>query len=353
MHDNRIPLRSTADRRRLLGLAGAAALLSLSGSRAESGHGAPVEESPLPLSSKSSRLVATHRYGSLANAQLGVGAPLNGAVPFPVDNAWNRVIRSAPVAADSAKLIANSGLAGAPRCHLGARSGIPYVVVSAAQRPVPVRFTFPEHSDGGPYPIPRDALVELGWDRRMLVIDRDDGCLFELYGACNGTHGSWDAGSGAIFRLDSNDPRPQAAAGWMSADPSGLPIFPGLIRFDEARAGVIPHALRFAAPRTRRAFVAPATSWGMALDDDPRLLPMGARLRLRSTYRVSRRLSIESKAILQALQTYGMFLSETAFDWGFTGAPDARWDGERIADELSALCAADFEVVEMTGIVTA
>ena len=353
MHDNGFPLRSTADRRRLLGLAGAAALLSLSGSRASSGHGTLDQESALPSGSKSTRLVAAHRYGSLANAQLGAGASLNGAVPFPVDNAWNQVIRSAPVAADSAKLIASSGLAGAPRCDLGAHSGIPYVVVSAAQPAAPVRFTFSEHSDGGPYPIPRDALVEHGWDRRMLVIDRDNDRLYELYGACAGSRGGWNAGSGAMFRLASNDPRPQAAAGWMSADPSGLPIFPGLIRFDEAHAGVIPHALRFAAPRTRRAFVAPATSWGMALDDDPRLLPMGARLRLRSTYPVSRRLSVESKAILQALQTYGMFLSETAFDWGFTGAPDARWHGERIAEELGTLCAADFEVVEMTEIVTA
>jgi len=212
-------------------------------------------------------------YGSMADASLGVDASLNGDVPFPADNAWNIDISAMPVDPNSANLIASIGLTtglhpdfGSGTYH-GAIIGIPYVVVSASQPLVTVTFgAYKSQSDPGPYPVPPDAPIEgskpdgnkFGGDRHVLVIDKDSNRLYEMYRSFPQTDGSWKADAGAIFDLDSDDVRPTAKPGWTSADAAGLPIFPGLARYDEASAGVILHALRFTVAQSRAAYVLPA-----------------------------------------------------------------------------------------------
>jgi len=288
----------------------------------------------------------------MATAELGVGARLNGAVAFPADNPWNCAVAAEAVDANSAHLLAGITADLGSRCELGLSNAIPFVVVAGNQPQTQIRFAFPKESDGGPYPIPDTAPIEAGPDRRVLVIERDSNHLYELYGASLRADGVWNAGTGAVFRLDSNASRPDAGAGQMSADPSGMPIFPGLVRYEEAHAGLIPHALRFAAQRTRRAYVAPATAWGMATNTDPALPPMGMRLRLRADFAIPKTFSVEGRTILLALKTYGMFLAETGPRWSLTCAPDERWNAEALARELGIVRPEDFEVLVMSGVVT-
>jgi hypothetical protein len=287
---------------------------------------------------------------------LGAGASLEGRRPFPADNPWNSDISSEPVDPASDALIASCGLR---NLHpdfgtqwQGAPIGIPYVVVDGSQAPVPVSFLYAEESDPGPYPIPTDAPIEGGaqasGDRHVLVIDRDSWTLYELFDAHPVDGGdSWTAGSGAVFGLDSNELRP---AGWTSADAAGLPILPGLVRYDEAvEAGEIPHALRFTCPNTRRAYLPPARHWASS-STDPTRPPMGMRVRLRGDFDTSR-FPDEVRVILQAMKTYGMFLADNGSGWYVSGAPDPRWDDERLGT-LKTVPSVAFEVVRMDGIVT-
>src|SRR5262252_8213340 len=236
-------------------------------------------------------------FGSMATAELGVGARLNGAVPFPADNAWNRDISSAPVDPNSDNLIASIGASIGLHPDFGVPFGIPYVVVAGSQTRVTVRFTaYGDESDPGPYPIPSGAPIEGGGDRHVLVIDRDNNRLYELFEAVVQSDGSWDAACGAVFDLDSNNVRPSAQPGWTSADAAGLPIFPGLVRYEEASAGLIPHALRFTVDTTRRAYVPPANHWASS-STSANLPPMGMRVRLKSSFVIPATFSTESKAI--------------------------------------------------------
>ncbi|HOV20542.1 MAG TPA: hypothetical protein PLK10_13990, partial [Ottowia sp.] len=188
-------------------------------------------------------------YGNLQAASLGPGASLNGAVPFPADNAWNTDISTAPVDPNSDALIASIGLTRGLHPDFGAGLwegapiGIPYVVVGAGQPKVKITFTdYGDESDPGPYPVPPNAPIEgqradggaFGGDRHVLVIDRNANRLYELGNAVPQADGSWLASGGAVFHLDSNTVRPGGRAGWTSADAAGLPIFPGLARYDEA-----------------------------------------------------------------------------------------------------------------------
>src|SRR3954470_15939427 len=228
--------------------------------------------------------------GTAGVPDLGANASLHGKRPFPADNAWNRDVSGDPVDPNSATLIAACGSA-ATGLHPdfgtvwnGAPNGIPYVVVAGTQGKVPVSFDYADESDPGPYPVPANAPVEGGTngtgDRHVLVIDRDSWKLYELYDAHPLSGGaSWHAGSGAVFDLNSNVLRP---AGWTSADAAGLPIFPGLVRYDEAvEQKSIRHALRFTCPVTRRAYVAPARHWASSRTET-NLPPMGMRVRLRA-----------------------------------------------------------------------
>lgn len=286
--------------------------------------------------------------------KLGSGVSLAGKRLLPDDNPWNQDISKEPVDANSDKLIAGIG-ANRPlhpdfgTVYQGAPNGIPYVVVDGKQAKVPVSFRYDRESDPGPYPIPTDAPIEGGplskGDRHILVLDRDNWKLYELFSAYPDGDG-WKAGSGAIFDLKSNKLRP---AGWTSADAAGLPILPGLVRYDEAvERKKIEHALRFTVRKTRRAYVAPATHF--AGRNDPTLPPMGMRVRLKSDFDM-KAYPAEVKVILTALQKYGMILADNGGDWFLSGAPDPRWSDDNLR-KLKKIKGSDFEVIKMGKIVT-
>lgn len=228
----------------------------------------------------------------------------------------------------------------------GAPNGIPYMVVHAGQPKVAVTFDYADESDPGPYPIPANAPIEGGTastgDRHVLVVDADAWKLYELFDAhpLNGG-ASWHAGSGAIFDLSSNALRP---AGWTSADAAGLPIFPGLVRYDEAvEQHAINHALRFTCPRTRKAYITPARHYASS-DTSSALPPMGMRVRLKASYDTTT-FTPTVRAILRSMMRYGMLLADNGSGWYVSGAPDPRWSD----DELSSLArvpSSAFEVVK-------
>jgi hypothetical protein len=305
-------------------------------------------------------------YGSMRTAALGHGANLGGAIPFPADNAWNSDISQRPVDANSDNLIASIGAStrlfpdfGSGTWN-GAPIGIPYVVVPGTQPRVAIHFTQPwGENDPGPYPVPADAKVEgedpavpgSGGDRHVLVIDRDNNRLYELYRAFRNGDGSWNAESAALFHLDANLVRPGGQPGWTSADAAGLPIFPGLVRYEEAAAGAIRHALRFTAAQTRKAWVPPANH-AASNSTDPNRPPMGMRVRLKAGYVIPGTFSAPTRAILQALKTYGMILADNGSNWYLSGAPDPRWNNGSLKSELGQVKGSDFEVVRMDGLVT-
>ena len=311
-------------------------------------------------------------YGNFNRAALGAGAATNGAVAFPAANPWNTDISDAPVDPNSDAIIASIGSATGLHADFGsglydgAPIGIPYVIVDGRQKRVPIHWksrpgggstgaAYGDESDPGPYPVPRAAPVEGGQaatgDRHVLVIDRDQNRLYELFRAFPLPDGAWDAESGAVFHLDSNRVRPTALPGWTSADAAGLPIFPGLVRYEEAALGPggIRHALRFTVRRSRRAYVPPATHFASS-DRSPHLPPMGMRVRLKAAFYISPRLSPEVRAILTALKTYGMFMADNGSDWFISGAPDERWYNGDLR-RLKQVTGSDFEVIRMDGLV--
>ncbi|MEI8197941.1 MAG: hypothetical protein WCI73_18765 [Phycisphaerae bacterium] len=296
----------------------------------------------------------TTRPAATQPADLGVGASLHGNRLFPADNPWNQDISHAQVDPDSAKLVASIGLAKPLHPDFGTKYGIPYVVVSGQQAKVPITFQYKEESDPGPYPIPLDAPIEGGADapaasdRHVLVLDRDHWILYELYNSFpDAKTKSWRAGSGAIFNLKINHQRP---AGWTSADAAGLPILPGLVRYEEIiEAKELTHAVRFTVVRSRRAYVAPATHFA-SRNNDPTLPPMGMRVRLKADYDLAG-FPPAAQVILQGLKKYGMILADNGSDWFITGAPDKRWDDE-VLNTLKRVQGKDFEVVNMGKLVT-
>lgn len=308
----------------------------------------------LLLSVACNKLPSTENNISL---NTGVGASLNGRLIFLSDNPWNQDISSAPVDPNSAALIASIGANTGLHPDFGtvwngAPNGIPYIVVAGNQRKVPVTFTYAEESDPGPYPIPADAPIEGGpnanGDRHVIVIDRDRWLLYELFSAYPQNNGaSWRAGSGAIFNLNSNALRP---AGWTSADAAGLPIFPGLVRYDEVvEQKVIRHALRFTCPVTRRAYVHPARHFASSRTE-ANLPPMGMRVRLKANYDLAA-FPAEVQVILTALKKYGMFVADNGSAWYLSGAPDSRWSDDNLRT-LRQVKGSDFEVVKMGALIT-
>jgi hypothetical protein len=216
---------------------------------------------------------------------------------------------------------------------------------------VPITFTdYGDESDPGPYPVPPDAPIEGGpsgtGDRHVIVIDRDNWKLYELFSAFPSGAG-WRAASGAVFDLNSNAVRP---AGWTSADAAGLPVFPGLVRYDEVFGRrEIPHALRFTAARTRRGYVHPARHFASS-NTDPNLPPMGMRVRLKASYDISG-FSPAMQVVLRALKKHGMILADNGSNWYLSGAPDPRWNDDELRT-LKTLRGSDFEVVKMGTVVT-
>jgi len=293
-----------------------------------------------------------------ATPDLGPGASFHGKQLFPSDNPWNQDISNAPVDPNSANLITSIGLNTGLHpdfgtVYNGAPNGIPYVVVSSTQTLVPINFTaFGDESDPGPYPVPASAPIGGGsgstGDRHVLVIDRDNWKLYELGYAFPINNGaSWNANCGAIFDLNSNALRP---AGWTSADAAGLPIFPGLVRYDEVfEQGAINHALRFTVHDSRRAYVSPARHWASS-DTNPNLPPMGMRVRLKASFDISG-FSPAMQVILRAMKKHGMLVADNGSNWFISGAPDPRWNDDELST-LKTIKGSSFEVVQMGTIVT-
>jgi hypothetical protein len=262
---------------------------------------------------------------------------------FPSTNVWNKRVDALPVHPRSETYMESIGLDAYLHPDFssvdGGDYGIPYTVVGKRAPKHDVPFRWPGESDPGPYPIPDGVDIENGSDRHILVVERSSCRLYELF-AARLTDSGWRAVSGAIWDMDSNALRPR---GWTSADAAGLPILPGLARYDEVAAGAIRHALRFTTPETRRAFIYPARHFASG-SDDPNLPPMGLRLRLKASVDISG-FGPQSRVVLRALKRYGMILADNGSPLYVTGAPDPGWDDDDLHD-LHAIGGEDFEVVD-------
>lgn len=299
-------------------------------------------------------LALLHR--SVVHAQMAPAASIGGCALFPANNIWNTDISTLPVAANSANVIASIGPTGHLHPDFGAGLyqgepiGIPYAVVPANQPGVPVSFQYASESDPGPYPIPANAPIEGGasssGDRHVLVVQSGACKLYELYAGYPQGNGSWQAGSGAVWDLNSNALRPRS---WTSADAAGLPILPGLVRYDEVASGVISHALRFTVQTTRNTFVWPARHQASS-QTGANLPPMGLRLRLKASVTISA-FSLPNRVILTALKRYGMMVADNGSNWYISGAPDNRWNNDDLA-QLAKIPGADFEVVDTSSLAT-
>ncbi len=274
---------------------------------------------------------------------------------FPPDNIWNRNIAALPTHVMSSNYVASIGLGTALHADFGSGlynggpMGIPFVTVPGSQLFVPINFTeYGGESDPGPYPVPTNAPIEGGpnstGDRHVLVLDSGSCTLYEMYHSYPQPNGSWNAGSGALWHLASHALRP---VGWTSADAAGLPILPGLARYDEMASGTIRHALRFTANSTQRAYLWPARHYA-SNSTDPNLPPMGLRMRLRASVDISG-YPTQLRVILQALKDYGMFLADNGSSWFISGAPDDRWDNN-ILHQINTLHGSDFEAIDESGL---
>jgi hypothetical protein len=286
---------------------------------------------------------------ALALAGVGAAAPLPGAPGcqiLPRWNDWNQRVEHLPVTADSSTIIASIGLTDHMHADFGSGLwngspiGIPVTIVGASTPLTAVSFDYADESDPGPYPIPDEVRIEGGGDRHAVLVDRDACVLYELFALERTPSGGWHAGSGAIWRLDSNQVRPD---GWTSADAAGLPILPGLARWGEVAQGRIDHALRFTASQTRRAYVWPARHYASS-STNPALPPMGLRVRLKAGYDISG-FPPQSRVILQALKEYGMILADNGSDWYVSGAPNPGWSNDDL-HSLHQVPGSAFEVVD-------
>ena len=286
---------------------------------------------------------------ALLLAPQAAASPLPGAPDcpiFPATSVWNRPVNKLPVRKNSQAIVQSIGAGLNLHADFGsglwegAPIGIPVTVVDGSQPTSFVDFLYGDESDPGPYPIPPDVEIEGGpWadgDRHAIVVDRDACTLYELFDL----HPAWSAGSGAIWNLRSNRLRP---AGWTSADAAGLPILPGLARYDEVARGSIDHALRFTVRRSRRAYVYPARHCASTLTDR-RLPPMGLRLRLRANFPVAR-YPYQARVVLRALKRYGMIVADNGSSWFVSGVPDPRWSNDQL-HTLHRVRGSDFRVVD-------
>jgi hypothetical protein len=294
----------------------------------------------------------------LTLAHEGDGRPLPAAPNcpiFPATSHWNQRVDGLPAHPRSDAIVAAVGRDSHAHADFGSGRwdggpiGIPFVVVGGAQPRVPVSFEYADESDRGRYPIPRNASVEGGrgsdGDRHVIVVDRARCRLHELFAAYPRAGGrSWHAGSGARWDLRSNRLRPR---GWTSADAAGLPILPGLARYDEVKRGRIDHALRITVPRTRRAFVYPARHFASTLTD-PNLPAMGQRVRLRHGFDVSG-FPRQARVVLRALKRYGALVADNGSAWYVSGAPSPGWDNDDL-HSLHRIRGSEFEVVDTSSL---
>ncbi|MGH2385637.1 MAG: S-layer homology domain-containing protein [Candidatus Limnocylindria bacterium] len=281
----------------------------------------------------------------LHRALTGASSPA-ACTLFPSTNVWNRRVDALPVASNSATMISTIGAGEDLHPDFGEflGYGIPSNVVGSSTPRASVTFEYDDESDAGPYPIPPSPRIEGGGDRHLLMWDIDACRLYELF-AAERTASGWHAGSGAIWDLRSNALRPD---GWTSADAAGLPILPGLVRYEEMASGAIEHAIRFTAPLTRSSHIYPARHHAGA-GTSASLPPMGLRVRLKADFDMSG-FSPRMRVILVAMQRYGMILADNGSPWFFTGTSDVRWDDDEL-NQLKSLRGSDFEVVNTSGFV--
>jgi hypothetical protein len=292
--------------------------------------------------------------GSAAAAHQGStrARSAGGAVEYncpilPPEDPLNQEIANAPVYPNSAAYIASIGLSAHLHPDFGTEPsyGIPYTVVGAEQKQVPIKFTaYGSESNPGPYPIPPNAPIEGGGkkghgDKHVLVLQEGACKLYELYDAHRKGAG-WAAASGAVFNLRSNALRPE---GWTSADAAGLPIFPLLARYPEVATGQIDHVLRVTVPETQDGYIHPATHYASS-SSDPSLPPMGLRLRLKASYSLAG-FTGESLVILVALKRYGLIVADNGSPWFITGAPNPHWNDENL-EQIKRVPGSEFEAVE-------
>ena len=270
------------------------------------------------------------------------GPHIGGCPVFPPTNAWNTEIASAPLHPLSAQIIAHINSIGGKFVHpdVGSTFGIPFIVVPATEPLVPVTYDpYGDESDPGPFPMPLTAPVEAGSDAHVLALRQGTCELFELFGA-QSTATGWLAQSGAKFDLNTGALR---TIGFTSADAAGLPILPGLVRFDEVAAGLIDHAIRVTFSKTQRGFVLPATHF--ASDSSDATLPaMGMRLRLSADYPIAG-LTGQALIIATAMQRYGLIVADNGSNWFFQGAPDPGWNDSDL-NQLKGIPGTAFEVVD-------
>lgn len=310
----------------------------------------PAEESATSADETAPPEEAAPQDTDSAPAQaIGNGPTIANCPMFPENNVWNTPIDSLPVHAMSDAWVESLGSDEELRMDFGSGEweggliGIPFNIVAGSAVPTfePV-FYYPEESDAGPYPIPDNPNIEYGSDHHILVVDTETCILYEIFDASfDGSN--WNGGGGAVWDLNSNALRPDE---WTSADAAGLPILPGLVRYDEVLAGEIKHALRFTA-ETTAGYLWPGRH--LTADPDDGIPPLGARFRLKADYDISG-FPPEMQVILQALKTYGMFLADNGSDWYVSGAPDERWDNDML-HLLDVLTGSDFEVVDASGMI--
>jgi len=270
-----------------------------------------------------------------------------GCPILPEEDPLNQEIANAPVNPNSASYVASIGLTAHLHPDFGTEAsyGIPYTVVGEHQPEVPIKFTlYKSESDPGPYPVPANAPIEGGGargrgDKHVLVVQEGTCKLYEMYKARRKGEG-WVADSGAVFNLRSDALRPE---GWTSADAAGLPIFPLLVRYPEAHAGAIDHALRVTVPESQRGYIHPATHFASS-SENPNLPPMGLRLRLKASYSLAG-FTGESLVILQALKRYGLIVADNGSPWFISGAPNPGWNDENL-EQIKRVPGSEFEAVE-------
>jgi hypothetical protein len=272
---------------------------------------------------------------------VGIGGSFNGFVPFPSTNSWNEDVSAAPVDTNSSSIINYIGSSAPLHPDFSSGSfGIPYTVVDSSITPlVKVNLADSSESDLMPMPFPANAAIESSSDHHVLVVDKNTCWLYEVWlGAYS--NGQWTANNSAVWDLQNYENRRYT---WTSSDAAGLPVLPGLVRYDEVASGVVKHAFRFTVPRTWAAFVAPATHWAATNSGSP--IPMGMRLRLKASVSISG-FSTANQAILTAMKKYGLILADNGSAMYVTGAPDSRWNDSDL-HALTSITASDFEVVQM------
>jgi hypothetical protein len=273
----------------------------------------------------------------------------------PTDSYWRADVRGLPVHSRSTAYINNISATGSLKADFGSGLweggpiGIPYVVVPGTQPKVPISFEYDDESDPGPYPIPPNPPIEGGnastGDRHVIVVDKDACKLYETWSTYPNGDGTWRAGSGAVFDMKSNAMRPR---GWTSADAAGLPILPGLVRYEEVAEGTVRHAIRITVPRTQRSYVWPARHQAGSTTD-LNVPPMGTWLRLKSTIDPNS-FDPHVRPIIVALQTHGAIVADNGSAWYISGVPDSRWNNDLLR-QLGRIKGTDFQVVDTSSLI--